>query len=174
MWWTCGYLICRGYFSLGSAKLDPDVIMKIHPRPMLAFSKAAELGQGSFLENKGAQWDCLKTVHVHTGFRLLQAHLHRILNYKIILVSFNARSIMTYMPLVQQGKAIQWSDIMWGGMAMSQLTTELFPPVMQVSQAIKAFRIPKVFYWSCHTCTDPKRKWLQMLTSQNNVPTLLA
>jgi hypothetical protein len=29
---------------------------------------------------------------------------------------------------------------------MSQLTTELFPPVMQVSQAIKAFCIPKVFY----------------------------
>jgi len=53
---TCDGLVvisCRGYFSLGSAKLDPDIIMKIHPRPMLAFSKAAELGQGSFLERKG-------------------------------------------------------------------------------------------------------------------------
>jgi len=58
-------------------------------------------------------------------------------------------------------------------MAMSQLTTELFPPLMQVIQAITAFCIPKVFYWSCHTGTDPKRKWLQTFTSQNNVPTLL-
>jgi hypothetical protein len=50
---TCDYLICRGYFSLGSAKLDPEVIRNFHPRPILAFSKAAELGQGSFLERKG-------------------------------------------------------------------------------------------------------------------------
>jgi hypothetical protein len=35
------------------AKLDPEVIRNIHPRPILAFSKAAELGQGSFLEEKG-------------------------------------------------------------------------------------------------------------------------
>jgi len=50
---TCDYLIYRGYFSLGSAKLDPEVIRNFHPRTILAFSKAAELGQGSFLEKKG-------------------------------------------------------------------------------------------------------------------------
>ena len=72
------------------------------------------------------------------------------------------------------GQGIQRSGTMWGDMAIFQLTTELFPPAMQVNHAITAFCIPQVFYWGCHTGTDPKQKWLQMFISQNNVPTLLA
>jgi hypothetical protein len=36
-----------GYSSLGSGKLNPVVIRKIHPRIILAFIKAVGLGFGS-------------------------------------------------------------------------------------------------------------------------------
>jgi hypothetical protein len=46
-------LATLAYFSVGSGKVDRDIIGKTHPRSILAFSKAAGLGCGSFLERKG-------------------------------------------------------------------------------------------------------------------------
>jgi hypothetical protein len=37
---------CKGYLSLGSGKLDAEVIRNNHPRSIVAFSKAVERGLG--------------------------------------------------------------------------------------------------------------------------------
>jgi hypothetical protein len=42
--YECDVLATLGYFSLGSGKLDPEVIRKTHTRSTLAFSKAVGLG----------------------------------------------------------------------------------------------------------------------------------
>jgi hypothetical protein len=49
------------------------------------------------------------------------------------------------------GQGIQWSEIMSGNMALFQLTTKLFPHIMQLIHVITAVCISKVFYSGCHT-----------------------
>jgi hypothetical protein len=43
--YECDALATLGHFCLGSDKLDPEFVRKTHPRSIVAFSKAAGLGE---------------------------------------------------------------------------------------------------------------------------------